>query len=1682
MNNKTINSQFVIWVIALVLLLGSTKNYAQSLIIEGPTTVHYGDVVSYTLKDPNNPNRDINAEFYMIGWNGDTYIVNNTTETETTVDVCWSVFDGVDIWFGVSFLDINTDDYYYIDYPVTVLPDPATPPTPTIVTNTCNEVVIQRADPPNISYDLYHSPSINYYWQTTADGTSTANSASTLTLTNNGQYFLRARSTETNNNYAHWSTASSSIQFNVGSAAPVVETITQPTATTPTGSVELSGLPIIGTWTLNPVGITGSGTTTTVTGLTPGTTYNFTVTNSSGCISNPSTSVVINGEGLSVETPLFSAVTQPSCTTDLGSFTITNYDASYTYMPTPSAGVSISGNTITAPEGTYTFTAISGTSTSSTSASVTVNASPVPATPIIRDVYQPVSTYNYGTVVLRGLPSGTWTVNPGNISGTGEIVTLSDLLPGSIYNFTVTNAAGCTSLPTANIVIGNYSGCGNVNYSIVNSDPYYNWTHEVSYSITGGVIGVSRNYFNDIGQSYLSLSKDMVSSKVWGVGTQYDSYNRPFKTSFPEVSPYCGLDMFNVFKSNSNSYYGDSNILEPYQATAEQAYSQTNYDTLNPGNVINIVGGNKINGDWKTGYSYTVPAAQEMYYVYGHYYYEGAETTNGEEVITKFIKSVSVDANGVENVAFSDGEGKVLASARSGGATSYPVVSLIGTQGFVDVHIPAVLPGNTAGPINLLINPSLYKVYDLKTGLIATTPLAVGNAYRIEALTPPTTEPKVYINTAGVPVPETGALGISYSVNYYDYAVNVYNKTGQLIKSVQPNAYNVSATIPIQGTPSHMSSGLFTTSYSYNDQGQLKQVVSPDEGTSKFAYRNDGQIRYSQSGLQADTKVSYTNYDSYARPVESGVISNTSGIWANATANADVKTLIGGTQTEQTFTVYDDASNNETSVALPANLSLNSILNAEGISTANYIQNNLSGNVAITYTKPVTDITAITWYSYDIYGRTEWMVQYNEGLGIKTIHYEYDSLGNVKKVLFQKDKFSEFFVHRYTYVLNDLKKVETSTDNSTFITHADYTYYLTGELKRVNIAEGLQGLDYVYTLGGQLKSINHPSLESTKDPGGDTNDVFGITLDYYSGDYLRTGRNITTSPSIANPSITNPDYNGNIKAARWANKSTTMDLSGSTINQKGYLYNYNRNNWLTSATFGNTNGSTAEIDQITSYKEAGLTYDANGNIKTLQRTNNASTTVDDLTYNYTNTGKNQLNSVSDTAGDNAAINDIDTQAAGNYVYDAIGQLIQNSSENLYYFYNTQGLVTEVRLGVTTPVVKFFYNERGQRIRKDSYSSGNLQSTTYYALDLSGNTMAVYHKPAASGMAQTDLPIYGLSRLGVYTRANGTSSYEITDHLGNVRAVIQKVNGSPQIQSYADYYPFGELLPTRNSLNYRYAFQGQEKDGETEMEAFQLRLWDGRIGRWLSPDPYGQYASPYLGMGNNPVSMIDPDGGYTSKFWANWHNFWSGGKGTVFQSEKNGDWGIRTVTGNGSSYEDGMTISTTFGGKRYGGNEIRAYEPNFFGRIQENYLNSNTNDNFLKSSLKTIGNVGYNIADDAYVYVTRNFTKTGGMHLNRNGADPKEVLNAGLNTIMLITPTPIKGSVFGVKYSAPPQSLVSKFNVASFGSTFKGTFLTKLEPATRGTVIVNTNKFLTFFTSRSMFITSSKSVSKKINQE
>ncbi len=68
------------------------------------------------------------------------------------------------------------------------------------------------------------------------------------------------------------------------------------------------------------------------------------------------------------------------------------------------------------------------------------------------------------------------------------------------------------------------------------------------------------------------------------------------------------------------------------------------------------------------------------------------------------------------------------------------------------------------------------------------------------------------------------------------------------------------------------------------------------------------------------------------------------------------------------------------------------------------------------------------------------------------------------------------------------------------------------------------------------------------------------------------------------------------------------------------------------------------------------------------------------------------------------------------------------------------------------------------------------------------------------------------------------------------------------------------------IKIRYIFILSERAEPTEetgikANSFQLRLYNPRLGRCMSPDPYGQYHSPYLAMRNSPTSVVDPDGGF-----------------------------------------------------------------------------------------------------------------------------------------------------------------------------------------------------------------------------
>jgi len=82
-----------------------------------------------------------------------------------------------------------------------------------------------------------------------------------------------------------------------------------------------------------------------------------------------------------------------------------------------------------------------------------------------------------------------------------------------------------------------------------------------------------------------------------------------------------------------------------------------------------------------------------------------------------------------------------------------------------------------------------------------------------------------------------------------------------------------------------------------------------------------------------------------------------------------------------------------------------------------------------------------------------------------------------------------------------------------------------------------------------------------------------------------------------------------------------------------------------------------------------------------------------------------------------------------------------------------------------------------------------------------------------------------------------------------------------------YYAHGLKIAAISSKAYgapnnNYGYQGDfsEMDDDLGWNDFELRSYDPQIGRFLQNDPYDQFASGYVGMGNDPVNGVDPSGG------------------------------------------------------------------------------------------------------------------------------------------------------------------------------------------------------------------------------
>ena len=442
-------------------------------------------------------------------------------------------------------------------------------------------------------------------------------------------------------------------------------------------------------------------------------------------------------------------------------------------------------------------------------------------------------------------------------------------------------------------------------------------------------------------------------------------------------------------------------------------------------------------------------------------------------------------------------------------------------------------------------------------------------------------------------------------------------------------------------------------------------------------------------------------------------------------------------------------------------------------------------------------------------------------------------------------------------------------------------------------------------------------------PGGGhpytARDAYSFNLNYFSGDYVPIDLvNPFPGHSAGFPDTNSykPLYNGNI---------SSMAVNIGQFGQP-HLYNYRYdqlNRLVAMSTFRGLNSSNntwnTNLTATNDYAEK-ISYDGNGNILDYDRNGGpAREQMDQLSYHYIDS-TNKLDYVTDPVSSSNYEEDIDTQSSHNYEYDEIGNLISDDQAMINSIeWNVYGKITNIAKNVNGPsqvgAIDYKYDPSGNRIGKTAWMYLHPQYNArlnWYVRDAQGNVMAVYQSHYKSDWTLDSLTLiehhmYGSSRLGIINRnhnmdslkANAVSAsligntylyntqrghklFELSNHLGNVLVTVSDRKAgvdstsdgnidyyTADVVNANDYYPFGMLMPERKysvSDVYRYGFNGKENDNEVKGEGNQqdygMRIYDPRIGRFLSVDPlFREYAfnSVYSFAENEPISNVDLDG-------------------------------------------------------------------------------------------------------------------------------------------------------------------------------------------------------------------------------
>ena len=674
----------------------------------------------------------------------------------------------------------------------------------------------------------------------------------------------------------------------------------------------------------------------------------------------------------------------------------------------------------------------------------------------------------------------------------------------------------------------------------------------------------------------------------------------------------------------------------------------------------------------------------------------------------------------------------------------------------------------------------------------------------------------------------TGTQG-DVMLEYCDVQGNLVAKESRLINSKRLFTYEVR---DVQGRLRYvippLQDSLFTTGTKslselskycyyteYDEYGRVYKQYHPGAGYVLNLYDKRGRLVFVQDGKQRTNGTwSFTKYDDLDRPVISGICTGTE---AGHKAGLQSQTIFGeqrGTTlhgyTNQTYptnvvtkdcyiiTYYDDYNwSGQSAVAY---------------STADAIggvkSNDVLGLVTGTKTK-VLGVTTDQWLLsaeyYDQKYRSIQSVMQLYPSGTEITSNTHDFAGQVTRAKVKQTigslvtEYNKYFTYDQRGRVLKIEQQITGDNSNGRVTLVENVYDELGRVSSGKLHNGKEIQSYGYNVNGSVASVS--------------SSAFSYTLNY---DQV----NVTGASAR---------YDGNINAMTWKNGSGT---------EKAYVYSYDPLGQLEAASYKEKSGS-GWLNSTGKYNVSGLSYDLNGNMKSIRRNNGSGATLHAINYTYgiTNNG----NAISRIALNNTS--------SGTYVYDENGNMTTDGHRGVTITYNNLDLPSEISKGQTK--ISYIYSAKGEKLaQKVTTTEGS--SLTYYrgVMVYNGNTLDYILHPA-----------------GVTRKASSGYVYDyfLTDHLGSTRVVLEASGNTLVPIQTTEYYPFGLAFMTNNLDKNKRLFSGKEMQNVTfgnemlGMYDFGSRFYDPLLSRWFCQDPASQLVCPYGYCGNNPVMFVDPNG-------------------------------------------------------------------------------------------------------------------------------------------------------------------------------------------------------------------------------